>query len=325
MRSPTGALRAAHGAPPGRPITWRCLYIEVRRALAQAQVLEPAVEARWLVEEASGLSPSEWSAPAHQGAGCLSRLLERRQGGEPIQYVIGRWPFRGLELFVDARVLIPRPETEVVAGVALAEALRAGARCPPADHRAMASPLIADLGTGSGALALALAVELPEAEVWATDHSRNALAAAAANLAATDRLAKSHEHGGIAARVHLVEGMWYEALPEALRGRLRVIVSNPPYVAETEFDALPGEVRDHEPKEALVAGPTGLEALEALVEGAPGWLEPQGALVLELAPHQACAVTEAARRAGFGPVEVRRDLAGRDRVLVARRATVAGR
>jgi release factor glutamine methyltransferase len=277
-----------------------------------ATALAPS-EARWLVEEASGLPASEWaSSPASaRGAARLSQMLKRRLVGVPLQYVIGHWPFRDLELVVDHRVLIPRPETEVVAEVALAEAVRTGARRGPSDPLGAIEPAypVADLGTGSGALALALAAELPEAEVWATDASREALAVAGANLAAI---------GPAATRVRLAEGMWYEALPAGLRGRLRVIVSNPPYVAEAEFDALPREVRDHEPRRSLVAGPTGLEALEVLVAGGPDWLAPGGALVLELAPHQATAVAASAHRAGFAGVELRRDLAGRNRVLVAR-------
>lgn len=268
-----------------------------------------------MVEEVSGLPRTEWTGPATtRGATRLSGMVERRRAGEPLQYVIGHWPFRGLELVVNHRVLIPRPETEVVAEVALAEAERAGAQRGAPDPRGAVQPTIAvaDLGTGSGALALVLAAELSEAEVWATDQSPDALAVAGANVAAV---------GLAATRVRLAQGVWYEALPEALRGRLRVIVSNPPYVAEAEFDALPPEVRDHEPRAALVAGPRGTEALELLIDGAPAWLEPGGALVLELAPHQADGMLARARgQAGFIHVEARPDLAGRARVLVARRS-----
>jgi release factor glutamine methyltransferase len=240
--------------------------------------------------------------------------VERRLAGEPLQYVLGRWSFRGLDLIVDPRVLIPRPETEVVAEVAIAEAR--GFYLPPPRRALRQSTVpggpfvVADLGTGSGALALALAVELPEAEVWATDVSPAALAVARANLAAV---------GPAADRVRLAEGMWYEALPTGLRGRLRVIVSNPPYVTEAEFAGLPPEVRDHEPVGALVAGPTGRESLEHLVAGGLDWLEPGGALVLELAPDQAAAVTAAAEARGYEAVAVHPDLAGRPRALVARR------
>jgi release factor glutamine methyltransferase len=266
-----------------------------------------------LVMEASGLDRGEWDEPAPAGqAGRLSVMVERRLGGEPLQYVVGHWQFRRLDLLVDARVLIPRPETEVVAEVALREAVRAGAR-RAVDAWGGTEPTfaVADLGTGSGALGLALAAELPEALVWATDASAEALAVARANLAGL---------GLAATRVRLAQGMWYEALPQELRGRLRVIVSNPPYVAEAEYGGLPAEVRDHEPREALVAGPTGRECLEGLIDGALAWLEPGGAVVLEIAPHQAAVLADRAGGAGYEQVEVHADLSGRDRVLVAGRA-----
>jgi release factor glutamine methyltransferase len=268
------------------------------------------VEARWLVEEASGLDRSRWAEDAPpDAAAALEAMVERRLAGEPLQYVLGRWSFRGLDLLVDRRVLIPRPETEMVAEVALTEIRR------PTSRPAGEPVVVADLGTGSGALALALAAELPEAEVWATDASPAALAVARANLAAV---------GPAAARVHLAEGMWYEALPGGSKGRLRVIVSNPPYVTEAEFAGLPPEVRDHEPRCALVAGPTGRESLEELVAGGLDWLEPGGALVLELAPDQAAPLRASADAAGYTAVAVHRDLAGRDRVLVARRPEDSG-
>ena len=262
------------------------------------------VDARWLVESLGGRDRTRWSDPVAAGvAERLSALLERRRAGEPLQYVLGRWGFRGLDLAVDRRVLIPRPETEVVAGLAIDEARRAGGPCT-----------VADLGTGSGAIALAVADEVPGAEVWATDASPAALEVARANLAALRPEAAS--------RVHLAGGMWYEALPGTLRGRLTVIVSNPPYVTEAEHAGLAPEVRDHEPVGALVAGPTGRECLEHLVAGGLEWLAPGGALVLELAPDQAGPLRAAAEAAGYSAVAVRPDLAGRDRALVAHRPGV---
>lgn len=272
----------------------------------------PAVEARWLVEEVSGLDRSQWSEPADPAAATrLAARAERRLAGEPLQYVLGRWSFRGLDLRVDPRVLIPRPETEVVAEVAIAEARGLHLRLRRRGPAAAGEPfVVADLGTGSGALALALAAELDGAEVWATDISPDALAVARENLPAV---------GSAASRVYLAEGMWYEALPTGLRGRLRMVVSNPPYVTEAEFPGLPREVRDHEPVGALVAGPTGRECLEHLVAGGLTWLAPGGALVLELAPDQAAPLRVTAERAGYRDVAVHPDLAGRDRVLVAHR------
>ena len=155
-----------------------------------------------------------------------------------------------------------------------------------------------------------LARELPDAEVWATDASDDALLVARANVAGV---------GSAATRVRVASGSWFDALPSELRGALRVIVSNPPYVAEHEVADLPRDVAEWEPRAALVSGPTGYEALEVLITEAPAWLDADGgALVLELAPHQADRAHELAVGAGFADVRVDRDLVGRARVLVAR-------
>ena len=262
-----------------------------------------------MVEGASGLdraelvlnldAPAPARAVAHAGA-----MLARRTAGEPLQYVLGRWGFRRLDLLVDRRVLIPRPETEVVAGVAVEELHR----LVPASARRQVPPLAVDIGTGSGAIALSLADEVPRALVWATDVSADALAVARANLAGTGSL--------VGPRVRLLHGPWFDPLPEELRGRVDVIVSNPPYVAAGE--ELPDEVAGWEPAQALVSGPTGLEGIEAVVTGATAWLARPGSLVVELAPHQADAAAGLARRAGFDDVVVTDDLAGRERVLVGR-------
>jgi release factor glutamine methyltransferase len=283
------------------------------RNQAEAALANPS-EARWLLEEVSGLDGAELLAEADRPAPGravrrVDELVARRRAGEPLQYVLGSWSFRGVDLMVDSRVLIPRPETEMTVEVAIEEVGRAGKQRGRADPwgGGVTTYAVADLGTGSGALALALAAELPDAEVWATDASADALEVARANVAGI---------GTPGVRVRLAEGSWYEALPERLRGALALVVSNPPYVARDEM--LPPEVADHEPVEALVSGPTGLEAIEIVVGKAPGWLEPDGVLVCELAPHQAEAALGFARGAGFAEVSVRSDLAGRDRVLVAR-------
>lgn len=224
-------------------------------------------------------------------------MVERRAAGEPLQYVLAAWGFRTLDLFVDRRVLIPRPETETVVEVALAALSRLGGKAPVA----------VDLGTGSGAIALSLAAEAPAVTVWATDASPDALDVARANLAGLP--------GRAARRVTMVQGNWYEALPDDLAGRVDLIVSNPPYVATG--DELPPEVADWEPPCALFAGPDGLAALRQVIAGAPEWLGRPGALVAEIAPHQAQAVGALARAAGACEVEVRPDLAGRPRALEA--------
>jgi release factor glutamine methyltransferase len=239
--------------------------------------------------------------------------VRRLQDGEPLQYVLGHWTFRQLEVRVDARALVPRPETEQVVGFALDELdhIAAAASSPTA---APGPFVVADLGTGSGVIALSLAVEGPRPlDVWATDASPAALDLFGENLADVAR-----QFPDVTGRVHSAGGSWFDALPSRLAGHLQMVVANPPYVSAAEWELLDPVVRDHEPLSALVSGPTGLEDLEALVRSSVKWLVPGGTLVLELAPHQADAITAAARTAGFGPVEVRPDLTGRPRALVAR-------
>jgi release factor glutamine methyltransferase len=300
--------------------TWADLRARAEERLRATRVTRPDTEARWMVERVSGYDGVELVMGEHEPATApamehLDDMLQRRAAGEPLQYVLGRWGFLGLDLLVDRRVLVPRPETEVVARAAIDEVVRIGGRRGGHDPWSAATTdyVIADLGTGSGAIALALASELPDAEVWATDVSADALAVARANLAGI---------GSAATRVRVAEGSWFDALPRELRGRLKLVVSNPPYVADAEVDELPPEVADWEPRLALVSGPSGLDAITAIVAEAHEWLDPAGAaLVVELAPHQAETVSDLARAAGFAEVAVHRDLSQRDRVLVARIAS----
>jgi release factor glutamine methyltransferase len=222
-------------------------------------------------------------------------MLARRVAGEPLQYVIGSWGFRTLDLFVDRRVLIPRPETELVAEAAIDELKRLG------------GTLAVDLGTGSGAIALSIAVEVPTAEVWGVDRSGPALEVARATLVGIGRPAR---------RVRLVEGDWFTGLPDELKGTIAVVVSNPPYVAHT--DPLPAEVAEWEPTEALLAGADGLDDIRRIVADAPDWLARPGALVVECAPAQATTVAELATEAGFDEVSIRHDYTGRERFVRCR-------
>jgi release factor glutamine methyltransferase len=239
-------------------------------------------------------------------------MLDRRLAGEPLQYVLGTWGFRTLEVRVDRRALIPRPETEQVVEAALGE-LEVQASLLGPGSRLVA----ADLGTGSGAIALSLACEFTRAgvtlEVWATDASADALDLCNENLAA---LAERNREA--AGRVRVSRGSWFDALPADLRGQVRVIVSNPPYVSEAEWAALEPVVRDHEPRGALVPGRTGLEAIETLLVEAPRWLASGGSLIIEMAPGQAPHVMDRAVELGYERPEVRADLAGRQRMLVSR-------
>jgi release factor glutamine methyltransferase len=285
-----------------RPVAWRDVLAAAAARLAAAGHDNAAQEARWLVERATGRSPADVAAtldqPATERAATHVHVMaDRRAAGEPLQYVTARWGFRTLDLFVDGRVLIPRPETEVLVGMALDECRRLDAR------RAV------DLGTGSGAIALALAVEAPGLEVWGTDASEDALAVARANLSGLGRAA---------ARVRLAAGSWFAALADDLAGRIDVLVANPPYVSDAEMADLPTEVRDWEPHAALCSGPTGLEDIEAILDAAPRWLARPGTVLIELAPHQAAPARARAIDAGFTSATVWPDLTGRDRILVAR-------
>lgn len=277
--------------------TWRELLDGTRAVLADPQ------DAHRIAQRASGWSRAELvrhldERVSDRTRGFVETMTDRRARGEPLQYVLGEWSFRTLDLYVDRRVLIPRPETETVVEIALAE-LR---RMEPID------PVIVDLGTGSGAIALACATEIGDARVWATDASSDALAVARANLAG--------QGGNVASRVRLSQGDWFDALPDDLRGCVALVISNPPYIADDE--TLPDEVSEWEPCAALRAGPTGMEDIERIVRGAPEWLARPGALVIELAPHQAPHAVDAARAAGATEATVAPDLAGRARALVAR-------
>jgi release factor glutamine methyltransferase len=267
-------------------------------------------EARFIVEEVLGSRPGGVDGAAGPVEVETARaLMARRCAGEPLQYVLGHWAFRALDLMVDPRVLIPRPETEQVVEVALVEIGRAAR-----DH-----PTVVDAGTGSGAIALALATELaprfPDASVWGTDASPEALAVAGANL---DRVRREQ---GAVLPVHFVQGNWLDSLPSPLRGAVDLVVSNPPYVAGSEWSALPGEVQ-REPVTALVAGDgtdgtPGLADVEAVLSQSRNWLARPGAVVIELAPHQAGAAARMARGMGYDDVRVEKDLSGRQRALVA--------
>jgi release factor glutamine methyltransferase len=225
-------------------------------------------------------------------------FLARRAAGEPVAYIIGHRGFHAIDLALTPDVLIPRPETELLVDLALQRIPQSG------------KVDIVDLGTGSGAIALSLADELllRDVVIWATDASSDALDVARANLAGLGRAA---------ANVRLAQGWWWEALPGELQGRLDLVVSNPPYVGDTEH--IDASVADWEPAAALFGGTDGLDALQVVAGGAARWLRAGGALVCEIGEAQGDAARELAAASGLVDVEIRRDLAGRDRVLVAHR------
>ena len=284
--------------------TWREVAAETEERLSGV-TSSPASETRWIIERAAGFDGAEYVLGldvkvTERGMHFHDLMVERRLAGEPLQYVLGRWGFRTLDLFVDRRVLIPRPETEVVAGLAIAElqSMRANG---------IDRPVVVDLGTGSGAIGLSVAAEVERAEVWISDASTDALVVARSNLAGIGRAAT---------RVRAVEGSWFEALPEELIGTIDLIVSNPPYVAIG--DEVEDVVREWEPMSALFAGDDGLDDIRKIVTGAVTWLRPGGILVLEMAPDQVPMVSDLALANGFVTTECHSDLAGRPRAVVAR-------
>ena len=255
-------------------------------------------EARWLVEEfVPGGDP--------QARDALWAAATRRLNGEPLQYVIGHWPFRSLDLDVDRRALIPRPETEELVDVALREL--ALAEVP--------APLIVDLGTGSGAIGLSLVSELltrgVAASLIAVDESSDALALARQN-------ARKHRLDAVS----FVQSSWFDALDASLRGRVDMFVANPPYVGADEFGRL-DPIRLHEPHGAIVAedvaGVAGFADLDLVIRHAYAWLAPTGVLVCEHGEAQRPAVLELTDAMGYRFAEDLDDLSGRPRILVARR------
>ena len=224
-------------------------------------------------------------------AGALRSLLRRRASGEPIQYLLGSWEFFGREFLLTRDTLIPRPETEGLVEQVIREWRRV--------NRGAGN--ILDVGTGCGAIAVTLAAELPSAGVLAVDRSGGALSVARENA---HRL-------GVEERVRFLRGDGYSALK---RGeRFDVVVSNPPYVSEKEWDSLPREVRGFEPAGALLAGPDGLAMIRPLVADAGEYLKPGGKLWLEIGESQGKAVRRLPR-GGLRFLGIEKDLAGRDRV-----------
>lgn len=263
-------------------------------ALRAAGVEEPRLDAELLLAEATGwerahlvANPEAEIPPAATRR--FAEMVRRRLRREPVAYILGRRGFRHLELSVDPRVLVPRPETELLVELALELRPRR----------------VLDVGTGSGAVALAIAAELPDTEVTATDTSAGALAVAAANA----------ERLGLAARVELFEG----TLPPH-DDEFDLVVANLPYVSERDWNELQREVTEWEPREALLAGPDGLDVFRSAV---PGLAAVSDTLALEIGQGQDAAVGEILGEAGFAAIESRADLAGIERLVIGRREPAA--
>ena len=299
----------------GRLIEW------TRGYFARQGIDQPRLEAEILLAHVLGLERialymTYEEIVAEPDRAAFRDLVRRRAAGEPSRYLVGTTEFMGLAMKVTPDVLIPRPETEQLAEEVIR---RVGAAAPPlpmgaevdeTDAAAPAQVDVIELGTGSGALAVSLAVHLPGARVTGTDVSPAALEVARAN-------AEAH---GVADRVTLLEGDLYEPLDAADAQPADFLLANPPYVAEGEWDGLPADIREHEPREALVAGPDGTEVIERLLRGARAYLKPGGVLMVEIGAAQGRRVREMAEGTrGLVDVDIRKDYAGHDRILVARR------
>jgi release factor glutamine methyltransferase len=264
-------------------------------ALAGAGVDSPRLDAELLLAEATGWPRERFATdpdePLPSGASReFAQMVRRRLNREPVAYILGRKGFRGLELEVDPRVLIPRPETELLVEIAVE----------------LAPASVLDVGTGSGAVALAVADELPDADVTATDTSADALRVAQGNAA---RLGLE--------RVAFATG----TLPA--RGSFELLLANLPYVGEAEWEGLAPEIREHEPRTALVPGPSGTEAIESLAAKLAADPHFAQAVALEVGAGQAPATEALLAGAGFHGIERRRDLAGIERAVVGHRTSGA--
>jgi release factor glutamine methyltransferase len=281
--------------------TVRALLAQAISALERGGLATARQDAEWLLSDLLGvrrptlhLEPGRHVPPEVVEA--LVELIARRERGEPLQHLLGWEEFCGLRLRVSPEALIPRPETEILVEWAL-EVLRR----EPASR-----PKVIDVGTGCGAIACALAREQPRLEVLGIDVSAGALAVAAQNVRAL----------GLEGRVGLVRG---DLLAPVAFGRIDMVISNPPYIASGEIETLPVEVRGYEPRVGLDGGADGMAVHRRLIAEARECLEPGGWLLMEMGERQAGAIATRLAAGGFQAIEVRRDLAGRDRLIGARR------
>jgi release factor glutamine methyltransferase len=292
--------------PPKTGMTVAELLNRSQRALTHAGVDTAALEVTWLLEKALRTTSLKLRLERHRKltereCAEAETLISRRTAREPLQYILGTQEFCGLDFEVGPAVLIPRPETELL----IEEAVQA--------VKGKNQPIMVDIGTGSGCLAVTLATRLPSAVVYAVDCSPTALAVASKNIA----------RHSVEGRLSCVLGDLCSPLESLqLKGRGDVIVSNPPYIAEHEWPALQPEVRDFEPRSALVAGPIGIEMHRRLIEQAWRYLISGGWLFMEVGKGQSDAVRRLASQTGrYADATVRRDAAGIERIVGLRSLT----
>ncbi len=295
MNRHIGSVVSNAGPPIGQALEW------ARGVLARAKVPEPEADSQWLMTEVTGISRSSLRfhkverLSADQWRG-FTKLIEERSRRKPLPYIIGRAYFFGLEFVVDERVMIPRPETEVLVEAVLNRL------------RGKAEPKIADIGTGSGAIACALAAHLPGARIWATDLSEDALAVARTNV----------ERFGLRERVVLIHCNLADGLPPHLsKPTLDALVANLPYIADSEWDSLEPEVRVYEPAVALKGGPDGLAVIRTLLlSSVQTLLAENGFVALEISPGSRKGIEALLSDAGWKLDRIEKDLTGSDRVVV---------
>jgi release factor glutamine methyltransferase len=282
------------GSVPAIGAAWR----QVRDRFRASGIDTPELDARLLAQKAFGLDPmalvrrEREPAPDEQ-LKALEQLAQRRLVGEPLSRIAGEKEFWGLAFALNDATLVPRPETEMLVEEGIG--FLGGKR----------SPYVLDLGTGTGAIIISILEALPKAKGFATDIADEALAAARQNA----------ERHGVAERLQLRAGPWWQAVPHT--EMFDLIVSNPPYIATPAIAELPAEVRVFDPKAALDGGWDGLEAYRAIAAQAARRLNPGGLALLEIGYNQGETVSRMFGRAGFGRVEVLKDLAGLDRVVLA--------
>jgi release factor glutamine methyltransferase len=317
-RSSTGVVMARHD--DGRAAVVR----EVGVRLAAGGVPSPDADARWLVDHVVEVAGD----PVGCGAALLDGLVARRLRREPLQQIIGRTWFRLLELQCAPGVFVPRPETEIVAGLAIAVATEAateaavtaaaGARPAASAEDGAELVRVVEACTGTGAIALSIAVEVPGVTVVAGDVDATAVDLARANLA---RIRDGQAGPPLAPRtsVSVVVSDLLDGVDPSWRGHLDVLVANPPYLPAADRTTWEPEVADHDPDRALVGGTDGHEVVDALLELAATWLAPGGTVILEIDERRGPDAMAAAIAAGLVDVRIERDLTGADRAIVAQR------
>lgn len=275
------------------------LQVEARSALSNAGIADAAYDSRLLVEHFSATTRADAVSRPNtligaEAVASTRAAIARRVGGEPVHRILGFRHFYGLKLFLSAETLEPRPDTET-----LVDALLPRLRQVVAEQGACR---VLDLGTGTGAIGLALLAEIPELTATGVDISADALATAARNAV----------ENGVSARFQAVQSDWFEKIS----GRYDAIVSNPPYISTEELGTLQDEVRYHDPERALDGGPDGLDAYRKIAGMAEAFLEPAGVVGVEIGHTQKHDVTRLFEASGFRLVEAKQDFGHRDRVLV---------